>query len=270
MEFAGRSPYRHDRFHKLMELTLSTTTVSSPPSPETISPPPVVTVPSPPAPVATKMAATPVEPVVTPTSPSASRAQRTRAATASAAPKEESERARRKKKANDIALALRNLHWPNVTPEQLWLLDGNRGGFSQVPRTLSLFTSVIKHAVKEKTKKSSAAGNTYLVLWLHIYGQGVAKIDNETDAAFEAGYGGERGKSTFRSHMLVLKDLGFIDFGAGPRGEMQYVLMLNPYMVLKKLLKEKLVEKKYYAAILERLHTSGSGKELKEADDGEE
>ena len=248
---------------------MSTTTVPSPPPPETIPSPPSGAVQSPVAPTATETAATAVPPVTKPPSPFASLV-RTPLAVAPAVAKEESDRARRKRKANEAALALRNLHWPNVTPKQLWLLDGNRGGFSQVPRTLSLFTSVIKHAVKAKTGKSSAAGNTYLVLWLHIYGQGVAKIDNETDAAFEAGYGGERGKSTFRSHMLVLKDLGFIDFGEGPRGPMQYVLMLNPYMVLQKLLKEELVEKKYYAAILERLHTSGSGEELKEVDDGEE
>ena len=229
-------------------------------------------VPQPPAAMPSPPIATPAPPVTpAPTVPNlAELLASTTEAPASAAPKEENDRARRKRKANEAAMALRNLHWPNITPKQLWLLDGNRGGFSQVPRTLALFNSVIRYAVKRKTGKTSAAGNTYMVLWLHIYGQGVAKIENETDAAFEAGYGGERGKSTFRSHMHVLKDLGFIDFGEGPRGPMQYVLMLNPYMVLQKLLKDNLVEKKYYAAIIERLHTSGSGEELKEAEDGDE
>lgn len=170
---------------------------------------------------------------------------------------------RRRKKAKETALAIRNLHWPKVQPAQLWLLDGKRGGFAQVPRTLSLITNVIKAAVKKKTGKSSAAGNTYTVLWLHIYGEGVAKIESEKEAAFEAGYGGERSVSTFRSHMYVLKDLGFIEFGEGPRGPMQWVLMLNPYMVLKKLYSDGLVEKKHYAALLERLSAIGSSDELK-------
>lgn len=170
---------------------------------------------------------------------------------------------RRRNKAKQTALAIRKLHWPAVVPTQLWLLDGKRGGFAQVPRTLSLLTSVIKDAVKKKTGKSSAAGNTYTVLWLHIYGEGLAKIESEKDAAFEAGYGGERSVSTFRSHMNVLKDLGFIDYGEGPRGPMQWVLMLNPYQVLQKLHDDGLVEKKYFAALLERLSAIGSSDELK-------
>ena len=185
-------------------------------------------------------------------------------------PKDDKDRERRRKKANEAALALRNLHWPDVKPKELWLLDGNRGGFAQVPRTLALFTGVIKDAVKKKTGKSIAAGSTYTVLWLHIYGQGVARIDSEKEAAFEAGYGGERGSSTFRAHMHLLKSLGFIDFAEGPKGPMQYVLMLNPYQVLQKLHKEGLVEKKSFAAIIDRLHSSGSGEELKEADDAAE
>lgn len=173
------------------------------------------------------------------------------------------ERDRKKKKARDTALAIRNLHWPKVQPSQLWLLDGKRGGFAQVPRTLSLITNVIRAAVKIKTGKSSAAGNTYMVLWLHIYGEGLAKIESEREAAFEAGYGGERSTSTFHAHMNVLKDLGFIDFGEGSLGKMQWVLMLNPYIVLKTLHDGGLVEKKYYAALLERLSAIGSSDELK-------
>lgn len=179
--------------------------------------------------------------------------------------KADKDRDRRRNKVNEMALEIRKLHWPTIGPAQLWLLDGKRGGFAQVPRTLSLLTSVIKDAVKKKTGKSSAAGNTYTVLWLHIYGEGVAKIDNEKDAAFEAGYGGERSVSTFRSHMNVLKDLGFIDYGEGPRGPMQWVLLLNPYQVLQRLNADGLVEKKYLAALLERLSAIGSSNELKDS-----
>ena len=172
---------------------------------------------------------------------------------------------------SDAAREMRRLHWPLVKEEQLWLLNGERGGFAQVPRTLSLISEVvIKQAVKKKTGVSSAAGSTYNVLWLRTQGEGISKIDNEADSALEAGYGGERGISTFRKHIRVLKDLGFIDFVEESRGRVKWVLMLNPYQVVKKLYDDGFVDKCHYAAVRERAQAIGSSGELKGNDDAVE
>jgi hypothetical protein len=179
--------------------------------------------------------------------------------------------AQKRKSAEETNLEIRKLHFPEVTEDKLWLLDGKRGGFAQVPRTLSLFSEVIiKHAVKKKTGVSSAAGSTYNVLWLHTKGQGISKIEYEEDAALEAGYGGERGVSTFRKHMRVLKDLGFVNYVEESRGRVKWVLMLNPYLVLKDLLAQDLVDKRHYAAMVDRLAAIGSSGELKEAENDAE
>lgn len=171
---------------------------------------------------------------------------------------------RKRHNAEQTTRELRLLHWPEVKDDRLWLLDGERGGFAQVPRTLSLFSEVIiKYAVKKKTGVSSAAGTTFNVLWLHTRGQGIARIENESDAALEAGYGGERGITTFRKHMRVLKDLGFVDFVEESRGRVKWVLLFNPYHVLKDLYAAGLVEKTHYAAMLERLSAIGSSDEMK-------
>lgn len=170
---------------------------------------------------------------------------------------------KRRHKAKAAAIEIRKLHWPEVKEDQLWLLsDKKRGGFAQVPRTLSLMMSVISDAAKRKTGKAIPAGKTYLVLWLHVFDEALVKIDSEADAAFEAGYGGERNITTFRQHMQILKDLGFIDFKKGTRGPMQYVLMLNPYHVLKKLHGKKFVSDVQYAALIERATAIGSSAEL--------
>lgn len=184
-----------------------------------------------------------------------------------AAEKADNDRTRKRDKVQEAARDIRLTHWPEVKENELWILDGNRGGFAQVPRTLSMITNVIKEAVKRKTGKSSAAGSTYIVLWLHIYGQGLAKVDDEVEAAFEAGYGGERAKSTFRSHIATLKDLGFVDHAAGSRGPYQWVLLFNPYQVLKKLYEQGLVSKTQYVAVRERSMAIGSGDELKGSKD---
>jgi hypothetical protein len=165
------------------------------------------------------------------------------------------------------ALSIRKVAWPKVGPERLWILDGKRGGFAQVPRTLSLLMHIIGAAVKKKTGKSSAAASTYLVLWLHSYGEGVARVESEEQMAFEAGYGGERSKSTFRGHMKVLEDLGFIAHSGGARSPFEWVLMYNPYQVLHELNKQGLVQDRQYTAMVQLLDDIGSSKELRGVDD---
>jgi hypothetical protein len=172
---------------------------------------------------------------------------------------------KRANKAREAATELRKLHWPDVKDEDLWLLgDRKRGGFAQVPRTLAMFMNVINDIAKRQTGKSIPAGKTYLVLWLRVFDEGFVKIDSEADAAFEAGYSGERNVTTFRSHMQLLKNLGFIDYRQGTKGPMQYVLLLNPYKIVKKLHDQKLIPTPQYAAILERAAAIGSSKELTE------
>lgn len=182
---------------------------------------------------------------------------------AKAAPSKGQKRDRRKEQ----ALAIRNATWPEVRPEKLWILDGKRGGFAQVPRTLSLLMNIIKDTVKKKTGKTSAASNTYLVLWLHSYGEGIARVENEEEVAFEAGYGGERSKSTFRGHMKVLEDLGFITHAGGARSPYEWVLLYNPYQVLHNLNTQNLVEERQYTAMVQLLEEIGSSKELRGVSD---
>ncbi len=173
--------------------------------------------------------------------------------------------AKRVSKAQQTAIEIRNLHWPDVKAEDLWLLgDRKRGGFAQVPRTLSMMMNVINDITKRKTGKAVPAGKTYLVLWLHVFDEALVRIDSEADAAFEAGYEGERNVTTFRNHMNMLKELGFIDFRRGTKGPMQYVLLLNPYKVVKQLHVAGLIPNTQYAALLERASAIGSSQELKE------
>lgn len=182
---------------------------------------------------------------------------------AKAAPTKAQKRDRRKER----ALAIRSATWPAVGPDKLWILDGKRGGFAQVPRTLSLLMNIIGHAVKKKTGKTSSASNTYLVLWLHSQGEGIARIESEEEVAFEAGYGGERSKSTFRAHMKVLEDLGFIAHSGGARGPFEWVLLYNPYQVLQQLKSQRLVEDRHYTAMVQLLEGIGASKELAEVGD---
>lgn len=173
--------------------------------------------------------------------------------------------ARRASKAQQTAIDLRNLHWPDIKDEDLWLLgDRKRGGFAQVPRTLSIIMNVINDITKRDSGKAVPAGKTYLVLWLRVFDEGFVRIDSESEVAYEAGYHGERNVATFHNHMQILKKLGFIDFRRGTKGPMQYVLMLNPYKVVKQLHTDKLIPTEQYAALIERAGAIGAAQELKD------
>lgn len=220
-------------------------------------PPPSVGSAVPPPPVAPTVSVTPAPAI--PTAPPAA------IAAIAASQLNVKQNANRANKAKQTAIELRRMHWPDVNEEDLWLLgDKKRAGFAQVPRTLAMIMNISNDITKRKTGKAVPIGKTYLVLWLHVFDEGLVRIDSEEEAAFEAGYDGERSVSTFRNHMNLLKALGFIDFKPGIKGPMQYVLLRNPYKVVKQLRAEGLIPDTQYAALFERASAIGSGRELKE------
>jgi hypothetical protein len=161
-------------------------------------------------------------------------------------------------KAQKGALAMRAHFWPGITDEHLWLRK-DRNGFTTIPRTMPLFMDLIADVSKQVTAgKSVPAGKTYLVLWCRVFDEGMVKVDVEATAAMEAGYTGERNVTTWREHLRVLKDLGFIDLRAGPAGPCQYVLLLNPYHAVKELHAKGWIQKVTYAALLQRAQEIGA------------
>lgn len=91
-----------------------------------------------------------------------------------------------------------------------------------------------------------------MTIWMHSRASGVARIESEEDAAFESGYGGERGVTTYRRHLRTLKQMGFVDFVEEGRGRVKWVLLFNPYQVVKKLYKEGHLDKHVFRAVSER------------------
>lgn len=170
---------------------------------------------------------------------------------------------KRLNKAIEDAIAIRKHHWPAVGDDQLWLLsDRNKKGFTQLPRPLPILMNMIGDASKHVSPKAVPAGRSYLVLWCRVFGEALVKIENEMVAASEAGYFGERSVSTWREHMRVLKELGFIDYKGGSAGPMQYVLLLNPYKVAKDLRVKNWIQELPYTALFQRALEIGAGPEL--------
>ena len=158
------------------------------------------------------------------------------------------------------ALQMREELWPSIGSDKLWLrTDLSRKGYTTIPRGMPLFMKIISSASKQVTSgKSVPAGQAYLVLWCRVFDEGLVKIDNDTTAAFEAGYSGERSVSTWREHLRVLKELDFIDYKPGPAGPGQYVLLLNPYHAVRHLRASGWVQDVTYTALMQRMSDIGA------------
>jgi hypothetical protein len=184
------------------------------------------------------------------------------------APPPARKKARKRKTLTEYAKEIRGLHWPAVTDDQVW--SSEAGGFAIVPRTAGMVAEVvIREAHKKMFNASSAAGTTYMTVWLHSQSNGVARIESEEDAAFESGYGGERGVTTFRRHLRTLKTMGFIDFIEESRGRVKWVLIFNPYQVVKKLHDAGHLDSQTFRAVSERAMGIGVSHELEEEEGGQ-
>ena len=161
---------------------------------------------------------------------------------------------KRASKAKQSSLKMRAHLWPEIQDSALWLReDDTRKGYTTMPRTMPMFVNLIQDVSKHVANgKSVPAGKSYLVLWCRVFDEGFLRIDQEATAALEAGYTGERNVTTWREHMRVLKDLGFIDYKPGPAGPCQYVLLLNPYAAVKVLREKALLQEDTYTALLQR------------------
>ena len=166
----------------------------------------------------------------------------------------------RRNKAKESNQAMRTHLWPKLDEKKLWLReDKTRKGYTTMPRTMPLIVNLINDVSKQVTNgKSVPAGKSYLVLWCRVWDEGFLKIDSEAAAALEAGYAGERNVTTWREHLAVLKDLGFIDCKEGPAGPFQYVLIYNPYQVIKALDAKGWVQQPTYTALFQRAMDIGA------------
>lgn len=167
---------------------------------------------------------------------------------------------KRLSKAKESSLKMRKLLWPKIKDSDLWLReDLTKKGYTTMPRTMPLLIKLISDTSKHVTKsKSVPAGKAYLVLWCRVFDEGYLKIDSEAVAAMEAGYEGERNVTTWREHLRVLKELGFIDAKEGPAGPYQHILIFNPYLAVKALNKKGWLQESTYIALFQRTSEIGA------------
>lgn len=133
------------------------------------------------------------------------------------------------KKIRENVEKLRSQLWPDVTPEMIWHRRRS-DGFVTIPRTMSLLMVMM-----DALSKGRPVSSTYFELWCRIHDEAMLVVaGKEHEYATASGFSGERAVSTWQSRLDILAQLGFIRLADGPRGARSYILLLNPYHVIRR------------------------------------
>lgn len=134
----------------------------------------------------------------------------------------------------EIREKLRKKLWPN---EDAWTGENERG-FFQAPRTLPLLLHLLStKAVSGKQNPSFV----YLELWARHMGGGIIEMKHEGEHTYASGYSSGRTR-TWRDHMKLLEENGFIKTKTVGNQQFRYVLLVHPTAVVERLKEQRKVD----------------------------
>lgn len=144
-------------------------------------------------------------------------------------------------------LEIRASLWPDLDENRLWHRAKSDGWLS-VPRSLPLILRIMDSLAP----KGKPVSQTYFDLWCRTYDDSFVIVSKPREMAFYSGFSGERAQHTWASRIEILESLEFIEVKGGVHGRINYVLLLNPYHIVKKYHEAGKVSNHYYNALRER------------------
>ncbi|WP_404341719.1 hypothetical protein [Pseudoalteromonas mariniglutinosa] len=165
----------------------------------------------------------------------------------------EKQKTTRATKVKKQKLALREQIWGKVDESRLWDRTKN-DGYTTLPRTFPLLAQIMD----DLADKGKPVFQTYLTLWCRVFDESFIEIKNPTQLASESGFASQRAITTWNGRMAKLAELGFIGVEAGPLGNYQYVLIYNPYLLIKEFNEKGKVQKGKYLALFARAQEVGA------------
>ena len=155
-----------------------------------------------------------------------------------------------KKRLSKIArrkLEIRSKIWPDLDESRLWDRQ-TTSGWLTIPRPMPLLLRIMD-VLAPKGQPISAV---FLDLWCRTFEDSFVIASKPREMAFYSGFKGERAERTWGTRIRILADLGFIDFKPGTSGPIHYLLILNPYKIIKQHHEAGDVTGTFYNALLER------------------
>jgi hypothetical protein len=135
----------------------------------------------------------------------------------------------------------------------LWSMDND--GWVALPRLMPLMLSIMD----DLSGKGFPVSRTYLELWSRIrIEESFLALNRPEEMAFHAGFEGQRALRTWRDRMQRLAKLGFIGVRPGPLGELSYVVINNPYHIIKRAYLANQVHENKWQALVIRANEVGA------------
>lgn len=155
-------------------------------------------------------------------------------------------------------LALRRELWPD-SDDEVWVRLESKG-FTSIPRILPLILLLITILDKPKKSGKGNPSKVYFDLWCRIFDEAFLEVSDEEEFAYSSGYIGSpsRAVRTWREHIKLLTELGFIRTAPKGNREIGYVLIVDPYRAAEKLKAARRVPDAWWNAFLSRVNQTGA------------
>ena len=161
-----------------------------------------------------------------------------------------------KKRLSKIArqkIRMRNSVWTGLDENRVWDRQTSDGWLS-IPRAMPLILRIADMLAP----KGKPVSQPYLDLWCRTFDDAFVIVNKSREMAYYSGFSGERAERTWVSRVKILADLGFIDVRPGTNGPVHYVLLYNPYHVIKRHHEAGRVNEAAYNALRERVIEIGA------------
>lgn len=152
------------------------------------------------------------------------------------------------KKIAEQQLQLRKSLWPDVADDDLWTHVG-RAGYLKIPRAMP----IILRIADMLAPKGKPVAQTYFDLWCRTFENSFIVASKPREMAYFSGFSGERAIRTWTSRLQNLKENEFIDYREGTTGSFHYILLFDPYKVIKRHHESGKLEDAPYNALQERM-----------------
>jgi hypothetical protein len=95
---------------------------------------------------------------------------------------------------------------------------------------------------------------TYAELWCRSFDEMYVSLSKSKEMAFCSGFIGQRAERTWAEKIRKLAELGFIKIKGGQAGQLSHALIMNPYLVIKKMNTDKVtgLSQEKFGALVER------------------
>lgn len=154
----------------------------------------------------------------------------------------------KKNKRTERNLRTRSRLWPDLSEEMIWNWTES-DGFVSIPRAMPYFFRIM-----DECSKSKPLSSTYFALWCRCWDESMLiKNNNSSILAGESGFSGQRAVTTWKTRIRLLEKHGFIKTAELAAEEYGYIVILNPYKVVKALYeKGNFSDDGWYNALIER------------------